>query len=393
MIVRGYIKCSTCDYPHMPRVQVGIEPSQIHAFNCLNCNEPIKLSLNAKNGPFKVSLVPLENCEEIGETECTPVYLCADFMAHPEQINERLSFPSMNLHHQVFNSPKVFEMMERAASSEAPTHKIFDDWLAIEKIWRLEKSDKHIIAKPLISKFAKEHERQDSNLSEILWSFLNSVFPLKAELRLELKSIIQINPSEFRTFLKFYKKELKQHHRRSQFDIMSGYFKAYDQHSQLMIYIRLGTPLSNIGKATLVEFDKVRSFYASAYEFFAGAIAIYTCLNNIKEGRTYDQLKNITLKKYLETDKAKRRESILTNSVFASATVEFDSIIRNGSFHNWFFLQSDNETIEIRSGGTGALKQITYTEYLYHCGMMFKQFCQLFILELELEKIINEYGL
>ena len=91
MIVRGYIKCSTCGHPHMPRVQVGIEPSQVHTFNCLNCNEPIKLALNANDGPFKVRIVPLENCEEIEETECTPVYLCADFTAHPEQINERMA--------------------------------------------------------------------------------------------------------------------------------------------------------------------------------------------------------------------------------------------------------------------------------------------------------------
>lgn len=377
----------------MPRIQVGIEPSQVHTFNCLNCNEPIKLALNANDGPFKVRIVPLENCEEIEETECTPVYLCADFTAHPEQINERYSFPSMNLHHQIFRNTQMFEMMERAASSEAPLHKIMEDWLAIEKIWRLERSDKHNIAEPLIAKFSKEHERKDSTFPEIIWSFLNSLFPLQGELRSEIKSIFQINPAESRKFLRYYKKELKPHHRRSQFDFMSGYFNAYDQHSQLMIHIRLGTPLADIGKATLVEFDKVKAFYASAYEFFAGAISIYTCLNNIKEGRAYDQLKNITLKKYLDTDKAKRRDSILTNTVFASATLEFDSTIRNGSFHNWFFLKPDNETIEIRSGGTGALKTISYTEYLYHCGMMFKQCCQLFILELEFDQIIKDHGL
>lgn len=393
MIVRGYIKCSTCGHPHMPRVQVGADPSQVHVFNCLNCNEPIKLALNANSENYKVSFVTIENCEEIEETECTPVYLCADFLAHPDQINERFSFPSFNLQHEIFKHPKMIESMIQVASGERKCYAIIDDWLSLEKIWRLEKSDKYGIAKPLISKFAQDHESQDTSLAEILWSFLNSLFPLRDELQLELKSVIKTNPIEFRKFLKFYKKELKRHHRRSQFDTMADYFKAYDQHSQVLMYIRLGTPLSAIGKATLVEFDKVKAFYARAYEFFAGAIAIYTCLNNIKEGRTFDQLKNVSLKKFLETDKAKRRDSIMTNPVFASATEEFDSTIRNGSFHNWFFLHSDNETIEIRSGGTGALKQITYTEYLYHCGVMFKQICQLFELELALDQLISDHGL
>jgi len=376
----------------MPRVQVGIEPNQIHVFNCLNCNEPIKLSLNANDGPLKVRLVLLENCVFIEKTECTPVYLCADFTAHPDQINERISFPSMNLR-EIFINSKMVESMTHPASGETKYHAIHNDWLSIEKIWRLEKSDKHSIAQPLISEYARDHGMQDTYLEEIIWNFLNTLFPLKDEFRQELKSIAQTNQLEFMEFLKFYKKEFKRHHRRSQFDIISAYFKAYDQHSQVMMYLRLGTPFSEIGKATLVEFDKVKTFYASAYEFFAGAIAIYTCLNNIKEGRTYDQLKHITLKKYLETDKAKRRDSILANSVFAAATEEFDSIIRNGSFHNWFFLHSDNETIEIRSGGTGALTNITYTEYLYHCGMMFKQFCQLFVLELELDQLIKDRSL
>lgn len=392
MIVRGYIKCGTCGHPHMPRVQVGVNPSQIHVFNCLNCNEPIKLALNADEKKFSVSLVAIENCNEIGEIECTPVYLCADFTAHSDQINERFSFPSMNLHH-VYKDSKIFEDMCQLASGENKFHAIHDDWSLLEKIWRLINSDKLSIANPLISEFAKDHKREDATFPELLWYFLNTLFPLNDELHLEIESIAKTNQSEFGEFLKFYKKELKRHHRRSQFDIMSAYFKAYDQHSQVMMYIRLGTPISEIGKATLVEFDKVKAFYASAYEFFSGEIAIYTCLNNIKEGRKYDQLKHITLKKYLETDKAKRRDSILANTAFATATEEFDSVIRNGSFHNWFFLHTDNEKIEIRSGGTGALKEITYTEYLYHCGMMFKQLCQLFAIELALDKAIISFGL
>lgn len=391
MIVRGYIKCSTCEHPHMPRVQVGRKPEQIHSFNCLNCKEPIKLNLKINEKTLGAAIVAIENCELIPQTDCTPIYLSGDFVANPADIHSEWSFPSAQFITTLAKSPDAIRRLTSSIPNKS--HDIEDDWKLIQKIWRLENANKHEVAKQLLKNYSSEHEVNATSINEALWFFLNSLFPFKDKLRNEVKEILHKNKPEFIQFLNFYKYSLKSVHRQSLLNLLSEFYDQYDQHSQLFPYIRIDSPIEKIGKATLIDFKSVKSFYANAYEYFAGAICIYTCLNNIKEGRPYDKLKSITLHKYLETDKAKRRDSLLNNSLFSELTKEFDSNIRNASFHNWFFLLPDNETIELRSGGTGAFKKISYTEYLYKCGLMYKQICQLFILELELEQIAKDMNL
>lgn len=391
MIVRDYLACITCKSPHTVRVQVGLNPSQSHAFNCLNCNEPMKLKLetNLENASAKV--VPVENCERIPPVESTPVYLCADFIASRSEINEEMSFPSFQFSKDAQINLSALEKLIRNSSNI----KYFDphaDWTSIQKIWRLEVAGKHSVAGPFIEEYATSHRIAEKHLQAILHYHLNTLFPLDDELRNEVKEIIKNHKNEFVNFLYFYKLELKPIHKKSLFNLMSDFYSAYEQYSQILPYIRFNKSLPKDAKATLYDFEKIKAFYANAYEYFAGAIVLYTCLNNIKENRKYNQLRSINLKKYLETDKAKRRDSIINNVLFSKITSEFDSNIRNASFHNWFFALPDNETIELRSGGTGALKRITYTDYLLHCGRIYKQICQLYCLELELEEIANNLG-
>lgn len=394
MIIRDYVSCNTCGHIHITRIQIGADPTQVHVFNCKGCNEPIKVSLKADYEKATATTILLENCSRVQSREGTPIYLCADFAADPEQINQDMTFPSFKFLNDIKDAMGLEQMLKM--SGKAQHSNISDDlniitnWNSLKQIWRLENSGKYEISRKLNIDFSQKNKIPEARFANNLWSFLNAIFTQPEELRAELKAIIKNNRNEFIKFLYFYKLELRPVHRKNQFHIMSEFYDGYDQHSQLFPYIRLNIPLSKIGKVTLTEFDQVKSFYASIYEFFSGAICIYTCLNNIKEGRPYNQLKNITLSNYLETDKSKRRESIKSNSIFATLTEEFDSTVRNASFHNWFFLRADNETIEYRSGGTGALKTISYTEYLYRCGRMYSQFCRLLILELELDQIATD---
>lgn len=391
MIIRDYVSCNTCSHIHITRIQVGMDPTQVHVFNCKGCNEPIKVSLKADYEKAIATTVLLENCSRVHSGEGTPIYLCADFAADPEQINQEMTFPSFKFLNDIKDAVGIEQMLKMSTKAKRSNCNddlsIMTNWNSLKQIWRLENSGKYEISRKLNIKLSQKNKIPEEGFANNLWRFLNAIFTQPDELRAELKEIIANNREEFIKFLYFYKFEIRPIHRKNQFQIMSEFYDGYNQHSQIFPYIRLNIPLSKIGKVTLTEFDQVKSFYANIYEFFAGAICIYTCLNNIKEGRPYDQLKNITLSKYLETDKAKRRESFISNLLFASLTEEFDSTVRNASFHNWFFLRADNETIELRSGGTGALKTISYTEYLYRCGKMYSQFCKLFILELELDQI------
>lgn len=384
MIVRQHIRCGTCGSPHIARIQLGSLKRQEHTFPCYQCKEPIKIALDLdhKNVAFKIHLV--ENCVEDDGEEGRPIYLSSDFVANSDLIDQEFYFGSMEFMRAAQNSGLARQMMENGIGQE--THRPDDEWKTIKKIWRLDDSKQYKLTAILNNEFAKTHKLTQLTLRENIWAFVNSVFKTPENLREEIQTIARKNELEFSRFIHFYQTNFRTSHRRSYQDILSDYFDNFNEHSQVFAYIRTETALPKNAKATSINFDRTKSFYAKAYEFFAEAICVYTCLNNIKAGRPFDKLSRISLSKYLETDKAKRRDSILDNSVFSAATIEFDSKVRNASFHNWFFLRDDHETIEYRSGGTGALETMTYTEYLMQCGTITSQIFNLFSVELELDE-------
>jgi len=385
VIVREYIKCDTCDHPHIARIQVGHGGRQEHTFHCYNCKEPIILLMHVDNEKVTTAIELLTNCSRSTVANGTPIYLTPDFVADETKIHDPFYFGSFDY----FNSIMASGRAQRAVvlSDSTPGKNIAQGWNKLKKIWRLEDSKKFEISAPLNEKFSKEYGSESADLKSNTWSFLNSTFALDQNLIDEFNDIATKNKSEFKKFLNFYKTDLRDSHRRSQFEILSEYFDNYKAYSQVFPYVRFNMPIPPAAVATSINFEGIKSFYAKAYEFYAGAICIYTCLNNIKEGRSFDKLKNIDLKAYLGTDKAKRKASFDENEIFSNASSEFDSKMRNASYHNWFFLLSDNKTIEFRSGGTGAVETISYTMYLYRCVRILAQIWQLMAIELIFDEI------
>ncbi|MFS2022536.1 hypothetical protein [Massilia sp. CT11-137] len=374
----------------MARIQVGHGGRQEHSFLCVNCKEPIRLAMDVDNENVTTSVHLLSNCTPGAGENPTPVYLSSDFVADENKINDPFYFGSFDFFNSVAASGQIKNMLSPV---DGETKSIPEAWGKLQKIWRLENSKQYKISTPLNIAFAKEFNIEAAGLRDNLWAFLNSTFKLDKPLIDELREIALGNQPEFLRFLNFYQMELRPNHRRSQFDIISDYFDNYKAYSQVFPYVRTGMPLPPSARATSTNFVSIKSFYAKVYEFYAGAICIYTCLNNIKEGRPFDELKKITLRDYLATDKAKRRISFSSNEVFSDASSEFDSKLRNASYHNWFFLRDDNKTIEFRSGGTGALETISYTEYLYRCVVMLSQFWKLFAFELIMDGMACEMAL
>jgi hypothetical protein len=389
MIVRQYIKCATCGYAHIARIQIGSSKRQEHMFPCYGCKEPIKVALDLDHENTKFEFHLVENAVKNDCEEGKPIYMSPDFVADSDKIDQELYFGSFDFMKAV-GFKRLEKIMKLPGESIEPSFRVIDEWQSIKKIWRLDDSKQYQIASKLNGEFARKHGITEGTLRENTWAFVNAMFEASDALRQEIRGIGKSNQAEFLRFISFYQTHLRVAHRRSYFDVSSDYFDNFTEHSQVFAYVRTDTELPNKAKTTSVDFNSVKSFYAKAYEFFAGAICILTCLNNIKAGRKFDQLEKITLSKYLETDKAKRRDSIMDNKVFADATLEFDSKVRNASYHNWFFMRDDHQTIEYRSGGTGALETMTYTEYLMRCGKMMRQIFNIFSIELEFDEFACE---
>jgi len=385
MIIREYVACETCGKHYMVRIQVGLRKVQQHIFHCVECKESIKLTLE-----IGVGLIPSQNCRIIPQDdEALPFYLSPDFVASAGEIHDPNSFPSFNFMRELARAVEGVEIPNDARTIEAahkhPTWRIDEIWADIQKAWRLHDAGQYAIANRILKKLATENDIEGTGLPYIQFFLIESMIKSDSSLIDELAIIKNLNEKEFSRFVEYYQRVFKKNHSTSLYSILGDFFESFDDFTQVALYMRNDTFPPEKAHATSVNFDSVKGFYAKCYEFFAGAISIYTCLNNIKQGRPFDKLAHISLDKYLTTDKAERRKSIENNPVFFAASHEFDSNIRNAAYHDWFKLTASKQEIEYRSGGTGQLRTISYAAYLYQCSMLLAQACRLFTVELVLD--------
>jgi hypothetical protein len=396
MIVREYVACDTCQQQYMLRIQVGVREVQKHRFHCVSCKESIELTLKLE-GEARLGITLDANCTSIAQSgDALPYYLSPDFVAGSDEIHNPMAFPALDFMHDFMKKLRPEDLEQPPDMEKARNHPIWhldSIWPKLQKAWRLADSGRYDLSNALVKEFCDEHEISPPSLPAAQYFFLGAIHPLQAELQDEVVEIAEQNEAEFKNFVHYYQVSIKAEHRKDFYALLSDFFTAFSDFNQVFLYARNDQSMPEGARATSVNFDSVKKFYASCYEFYAGAIHLFTCLNNIKEGRKFDQLSKISLAKYLETDKAERRKSLANAPVFYAATGEFDSRIRNASFHNWFRLKDNKQDIEYRSGGTGAVREIGYADYLNQCVKMFLQICQLFLLELVFDLFANKFAL
>lgn len=380
MIIGSFIACSTCKKNYRARIQVGIKDFQEFNFMCLDCSEPIHLSLELGKG-----VIFGENCEPGSSINATPHYLSDDIIPTAEEVNSPNSFPSLRFMDDVISSIGFEKLMSddgkpRKFNADAARNPK-SEWDELKKAWRLQRSGQDKLSKSILKKFAKENNYPDE-LDGALFQFVGSLRQIDEDLINALVSIKQDHEEEFKRYVKYYIAELRHHQLKGYYEIIGEYFDLFHEFSKTFLYAKFNTKIPENAISASGNFDKVKHFYASCYEFYAASLFNLTCLNNIKLGRSFDKLGQIELKKYLTIDKAKRRDNFMADPIFEKASKEFDNGIRNASFHQWMKLSDDNMKVEYKSGGTGDLISLSYAEYLEKCSVIFLQTCMLFQLEL-----------
>ena len=135
-------------------------------------------------------------------------------------------------------------------------------------------------------------------------------------------------------------------------------------------------------------FEQIKLYYGDAYEALTSNMTIIACLNNIMDGREFDEFKSMKLSKYLEINKANKSNPFKLTPIFSVfAENDIESSIRNGSHHASIW--RDGEKIMYRSGGTGAEHNIPYTRYLDYCNKLTIKLAALFIIECYLSEYVN----
>ena len=118
---------------------------------------------------------------------------------------------------------------------------------------------------------------------------------------------------------------------------------------------------------TSINFSKSKMYYGNAFEVYTKNLTVLACLNNVYNGRRFDQFEKMTLKKYLTIDKANRANPFSANPLLAPFAGCLNSSLRNATHHQGARLDKRG-VIHYRTGGTGALRQIAYKDYVVACN-------------------------
>jgi hypothetical protein len=105
-----------------------------------------------------------------------------------------------------------------------------------------------------------------------------------------------------------------------------------------------GVDLPDDSYISSINFDAPRMFYGNSFEAFSSSVDILAHLHNLKAGRQFNQLENLTQERYLKLDKANCFDAFASVPEFAVMCEERDNQIRNASHHGGMVLEKKTQT-------------------------------------------------
>lgn len=400
MISRIYVRCLTCSGQITVRVQIGHESTQPVTFPCPHCESELRMRLLLSDPP-NVGISWEENCEE-GDAEGPIVNIGAGFAISKDKLHQEMYFPSFETLPMLRKQIAAVEaMLEDAdANTDGPSMLdasismgivpyVQDSWKLVQKAWRLHRTGRASLRDEQIEKFWAGAEHSDRSIEGVLMSFFASFHAPREDIVVPpllgvLDDAFKKNPTELRRLADDLSGRWINDRIDAYVELLQEYFKGYGEFSQTLIYAKNDEPLGADRHASSSDFDATRMFYGNAFELLGSHLDFVAALFNIVEGRAYDQLSLITLANYRTINKANRTTCFSGNAELSKLVREYDSAIRNASHHRWFKRDARRENIEYRSGGTGALRTMTYADYLYRCNKLMLQIMALACVDLTL---------
>lgn len=375
---------------------MGYGDEQTHRFPCHHCNEPISFAF--KTTGIEVTGAQLTSDESGADGKTTYQYLSPDFVADSARARGPMYFGSMELMRSMLKKPEIAKVLRKLPRGRIREPEWFAltnataDWTELQVCWRLDRSGRHAL---VLNKLAV----LDPNAGTSAWLAAVGLgfrlFGGDHELIEEVEQTLDQYPSEGARLVCEFMYRWAADLAEGEFAVFTEFFKRWDAFSQVYLYVKNDLAMPSDPTATSFDFEHVRGFYSLAQEFFSKQIRTLTALNNVKSGRSFDMLGQITLEKYLTSDNAKRRDNFKVNSVLMRHADEYDSSLRNAEAHNWLRANSETHTLSYLQGGNGALVTLRYVDYLNKSMRLFQQICRLMQVEGMLKKaaLAKAYGL
>ncbi len=396
MIIRSAVQCETCDGVVTVRIGMGQGVRQEHTISCPSCKEPISFGMTVNYDELSTNVFAVEGCTvvEAPVRGTGPImnvdanFVVPAHMAGEDVMFHRLSqLIDMAKASEEFGPLPIYEFDPNA--TRRPTADHLSEWKQLKKAMSLASNGKAKLAeKKMIAGSAEYYpdERLDG-LNDWLFRFTLKLLGRKhgSNFKNTITEIRNITYNHDCTdFIRYYSENMVEIRFQRYREIYTDFFSKYSQFSQVVFHSGLGLYPSENMVATSVQFDLVKSFYGDAYEIFSSSVSLFAMLNNIKNGRTYDQFETIKLDQYLKLDNSSKFNPFSANSVFISLCEEKDNHLRNASHHKGIIIDQDGRILRYRAGkgGTGQEEEMTYARYLYRSATLFLQICVLVAVEL-----------
>ncbi|NMP16346.1 hypothetical protein [Thalassotalea sp. Y01] len=399
MKLRQSIQCITCEEVLTLRVSLGHNSYHRFDFSCQGCEEPIGLGIHIDFKNVSTKFEFCENSRAIDE-EGIIINLDPHFLLDESNAHTDLNFSWMQEAMAIMRHsdiPPILLKPERQGRGDiyeqlGGLDQISNTWQIVKKGWSLANKNKSSLSLRVLKKYNPPHfTAANKSIEAVTNDFLYRLtlpkaYPITDGAMNALKLAKNSFPTQFSSFVTYYKSNMMQSNMKRYFDCFSEFFDDYSEYDQVILYVKnqMETPEGHV--ATSYGFNKTKMFYGNAYEHFTSNIAVLACLNNIIQGREYDQFQSMDLQKYLTINKANRGNPFLDNSDLSPFLLCTDSSLRNASHHQSMHLIDKGKTIEYRSGGTGSLRTIPYSKYLEKCNQIALTMASLYLLEIELKK-------
>ena len=192
-----------------------------------------------------------------------------------------------------------------------------------------------------------------------------------------------LNTSPIKEYIQNDSKLLKQIN-----EFCKSYMKHHQNFQSTVFHLKYGWEISDDLIAN-INWDDIQKVYGDLYEIIGDLYVIPTMMNNMSNGRNFNEFLNegFTLDKYLKTDKANRSVNFQSNTNLLNLSKSYHSWLRNGTHHKNSYL--DTETYEISLGtskGGTIEKKISVIEYINNCNDLFGKGLILSSLILEMKK-------
>jgi hypothetical protein len=340
-----------------------------------------------------VNVKHIENCE-IGNNEGHIVYLSPEFPISLEDAHRDLAFPSIEHTCRLLQAQDLmginrpsFQSYEEAREHVLNSPEISDIWPILKKGWSLSLKGQDNLAKKKLEGYKRPEYRERFELNYVLFDFCGQMLmPGKYHLfeeAAELTENIAKNQTvEYRKFQKYYIENMYENNMNRYFEMFSEFFKCYTDFSQTLTFMQHDLPLDSKYQVSSTSFGKTKLFYGNAFEAFTSNIAVLACLNNVLNGRSFDQFESMDLDKYLTINKANRSNPFKGSEPYYNLCECLDSTFRNASHHGAMKLDRMGRRIHYKSGGTGSDRNISYKDYIDMCNSIMLSSCALLSMEL-----------